>query len=160
MNRLAQLELSLKELRRYYDLLCDNADRIDQKASWLLNSSSIIVGLFGMLQLTLLHSGQICIYWVGVVLLLLAYIGLILTCVRILSPRPYKFPITAKWEAISNDILEKETDEAYATAISSYLEHILNNRQINEGKARDLRTAAFILTFIIVLLVILGLLPR
>ena len=95
MSRLPQLQLALEEMRRSYDQLGDNADRIDQKASWLLGSSNIIVGLFGLLQLTLLREGQPCVYWVGVTLLLIAYIGLIWTCIRAIAPRRFRFPITS-----------------------------------------------------------------
>jgi hypothetical protein len=160
VSRLAQLELALGELRRSYDRLSDNADRIDQKAAWLLNSSNIIVGLFGLLQLTLLREGQPAVYWIGVVLLILSYVGVIWVCIRVLAPRPYRFPITSNWAAISKDIIEQDTDKAYAAAISSYVEHIPRNRDLNEEKARQLRIAAILLAFIIVLLVCLGVLPR
>ncbi len=137
-----------------------NSDQIDQKAGWLLNSSNIIVGLFGLLQLTLLRGGQPCLYWVGVTLLVISYLALIWTCVIVLAPRPYKFPVDTKWETISQRIVEVDEEQAYATLISSYVEHIPHNQSLNEEKARKLRIAAILLAFIVALLVALGLVPR
>jgi len=156
MCRLPQSQLALEEMRRSYDLLINNADSMDQKASWLLGSSSWIVALFGLLQLTALPQGQSSIYCVGIVLVIACYGGLVWICVSVLRPRSYKYPITADWDTISNGILQSDHEAAYHKAISSYVEQIPNNRRINEGKARGLRIGTILLGFMITALLLLG----
>ena len=95
MTDSGQLRLALEEMRRSYDLYSANGDRLDQKAGWLLNSSSIVLGLFAFLNLSLLNQQQSCIYWITITLALLGYGALVWACSSALSPRDYVFPVPA-----------------------------------------------------------------
>jgi len=155
-----QLQLALEEMRRSYDQFSTSADQLDAKAGTLLSSSSLILGLFALLQLTLAREGQSCLYWVGLSAVISGYVGLVYLCSSVLIPRQYLFPTPADWDILSASILKGTAKAAYSTVISSYVERIPHNRQINDTKARRVRLASWLLSAIVVLIVLLSLVPR
>src|SRR5438034_157728 len=94
-NPLYREELALEEMRRAFHEHSTASDVLDQKSSALLSSASLILGLFGILQLTLLKPGQSPWYWAGLGVAVLLYIGMIVLSTNALIPRSFKLPIEA-----------------------------------------------------------------
>ncbi len=79
-------QIVLDELRRAFDQYNDSANRLDDKAAGMLAASNIFIGLFSLLQLTLLKPGQGYMYWTGIILALGGYVALVWSCIKVLSP--------------------------------------------------------------------------
>lgn len=150
----------LEELRRTFDQYAHSADILDDKAQGLLSASSIVMGLFSLLQLSLVGPGQSLIYQTGVVLIIIGYLIIIALCINVLHPRKYKNAISTDWNTLSSYLLDKENSQAYETLISTYLASIEENKKMNLEKARRLNLAVKILPMLIVGMFILSLFPH
>jgi len=162
MNRDLQI-LALEELRRTFDQYAAAADALDAKAMGLLSSSSLIIGLFSLLQLSFIKSGQSeqsCVYQIGVILIIIGYVGLVTLCIKTLRPREYKNTIPADWDDLVNHFLAKENSQAVDTLLSTYLSSIEENRRTNREKAKHLNRAAQIFSVLVVGLFLLSSLPH
>ena len=162
MNRDLQM-LALEELRRTFDQYAAAADALDAKARGLLSSSSLIIGLFSLLQLSFINPGQSeqsCVYQIGVVLIIIGYIVLVALCIKTLRPREYKNTIPTDWDALVNHFLEKEDGQAIDTLLSTYLSSIEENKRMNIEKAEYLNRAAQIFPTLVVGLFLLSFLPH
>ena len=154
------LRLALDEMRRSYDLHSANADRLDQKAAWLLNSSSIVLGLFAFLNLSLLDEQQSWTYWITITLALIGYGVLVWACSTALSPQVYVFPVPANWDAISQGIIGLPIEESLTKLLSTYVEYIPRNGEFNSRKASRVRIATLLLPAIVILVFLASILPR
>lgn len=152
--------LALEEMRLAFQEHSNASNVLDQKASVLLNSASLILGLFGILQLTLPKAGQSPLYWIAIMLALALYLGIILISTNALLPRTYQAPIRADWNVLSENILMLEPRDALLKLLSGYVEYIPQNRKLNKQKACRIRIAAWLLAFIIIILVLSSLLAH
>ena len=160
MTDFQQEILALEELRRSFDAHGKSSDILDQKAGSLLNSASLVTGLFAALQISLLNQSQSLLYWIGLVVVLLAFLALIILCTSTFWPRNYRLPIRSDWQTISENLLTPPPTEALHRMISSYSEQIPFNRDQNRRKAQRVRGASFLLSLIVALFLLLSLLPR
>ena len=156
--------LALEEMRRTFDQYANASDALDSKAKSLLSSSSLIIGLFSLLQLSFLNPTQneksSCIYQMGVVAIMVGYIALVALCIKALRPREYKNAIATNWDDLNTYFLQKEEDEAYGILISTYLTSIEANRNANLEKAKYVNKATWIFVALVVGLFFISFLPH
>lgn len=153
-------ELALEEMRRAYDEYSNASDVLDQKSSTLLNSASLIVSLFSLLQFSFLKPGQSPLYWAGIVLVFGLYVGMIVLSTNSMTPKSYRGPIAVDWEEIGQSILVQSPKDALLKMLSNYVEQIPHNAHLNNAKAARVKTAGWFLAAIVVLLLLLSLFPR
>ena len=153
-------ELALEEMRRSYQEYGQAADQLDQKLSTLLANASLILGLFAVLQLSLIRPGQSWLYNLGVALVIIAYLVLLSIVLSAYNPKVYKTPVQAEWDVLSQGFFTKAYQESLLILTSSYVERIKVNRKINADKATQVRIATSLLAVIILLLFVLSILPR
>ena len=115
MKNSGKEELALNEVRLLYQKYDADANQIDNKAANLLSSSSLILTLFGVLQIPLLNLSQPLGYKILVAITLIAFFGVIVSTILTLKPQGYKTPFKEDWTGVENAILKKE-DEKYLRA--------------------------------------------
>ncbi|NPA71219.1 MAG: hypothetical protein GXO35_00190 [Gammaproteobacteria bacterium] len=156
--------LALEEMRRTFDQYASASDALDSKAKSLLSSSSLIIGLFSLLQLSLNplqnEKGYSCIYQIGVVAIMVGYIVLVALCTKTLRPREYKNAIATNWNDLNTYFLQKEEDEAYRILIGTYLTSIEANKNTNLEKAKYVNKATWIFVALVVGLFFISFLPH
>ena len=157
--------LALEEMRRTFDQYASASDALDSKAKSLLSSSSLIIGLFSLLQLSFLNPLQnekscSCIYQMGVVAIMVGYIALVALCIKALRPREYKNAIATNWNDLNAYFLQKEEDEAYGILIGTYLTSIEANKNANLEKAKYVNNATWIFVALVVGLFFISFLPH
>jgi hypothetical protein len=154
------LQLTLEEMRRSFDDYSMSASELNRKGNSLLGSGSLVVSLFGFLQLNLLQEGVSISYAIGLVLLILLYILLIIFSTSAILPKRYMNPISADLDLIGNEILRQSKSYAYKKVIASYVEQIHHNQAINDRKSCQLRAASWLLVAIVSIMPLVALLPR
>lgn len=152
--------LALEELRRAYDIQNSANDLIDQKAAGVLGNASMILGLFGLLQLTLLRDGQPALYQAGLLVILGLYATLIVLVAATLYPNTFKTPIKADWDVVWQSVLGQADNDADLSMISGYIDTVQALRAINARKSVYARAAHIMLPAIVVGILLLGVLPR
>lgn len=157
--------LALEELRRTFDQYARASDVLDNKAKGLLSSSSLIIALFSLLQLSFLEpagSGQrcTCVYQMGVLAIIVGYIVLVVLCIRAFHPREYKNTIATNWDDLVTHFLAKEESEAYEVLIATYLSSIEENKRMNMEKAKYVSMATWLFVALVVGLFWVGFLPH
>jgi len=153
-------ELALEEMRRSFSEYKKAADVLDQKVNTLLNTASLVIGLFGLLNIRLLENGQPAYYWVGFIVVVLLYLSMIALCTNALQPAEYMNPIKADWDVVHDNILILSPKEAVLKMISGYIEYIPHNKRVNEIKAKKVRISTWLFGIIVVLLFTLSLSVR
>lgn len=153
-------ELALEEMRRAYQEYSTASDVLDQKSSALLQSASLILALFGLLQLTPLKAGQSVVLWIGLGVAVVLYVALLILSTDALSPRDYELPIKADRDVVTSAILVNLPRDAVMTVLSGYVARIPHNRRLNEEKAKRVKWASACLALIVFLLVSLSLLQN
>ena len=158
MDDLAKEKMVLVEMHLLYRKYDTDADHLDTKASYLLSSSSLIITLFGLLQLTLLKQPQPILYQIllgGLFLLFFLLIGAVL---KVLFPKKYKTVFEENWDGVEKSILHQNDEKAaIMQVIGNYLDRIQHNKNINDKKALLLRWATWFFVTQMVLIVFLSL---
>ena len=158
MDDVIKEKLALEEMRMLYQKYDLDANQLDSKAANLLSSSSLIITLFGLLQLTLLNHSQVIIYQILLVALFVLYSLLVVMVLIVLLPQKYKTLFEENWEGIEKAILhQKDEKSALMQVISNYLGRVQHNQKINRNKARKLKWITWIFATQMVLVVILSL---
>ena len=160
MDATPQQKLALEELRRGYDVLAGSSNTLDQKAGSLLGSASLVTGLFGTLQIALIRPDQSPWYWVGIVLVLLAFLALLAICTSTFWAKSYKIPLKADWAVIYSNVLSLSPSESIEKMIASYITWNSYNRKLNAQKAGRLRWASALLFLIVAILMLLSISPH
>lgn len=149
-------ELALTEMRQAYQNCNATTDNLDRKAIALLSSASLILALFGILQLKPFDRGQTDLYWVVLSTALVLYFVMLGLCAYVIAPRRYNTPIKADKEVLGGSILCKPPREAVMTLLSGYVEQIQHNRLSNQKKAFPIKCACGCLAGLVLALVALS----
>jgi hypothetical protein len=140
MDELQNAKLALDEVRLLYQKHDADSNHIDNKAGSILTGASLILTLFGVLQISLSRDIQSLLYKIMLVVLFILFLGMVVLLMRILSPKEFRTVFKEDWEGVEKAILLKETEEEAALQlVSNYLERIQHNKKIIEGKARQLQ---------------------
>jgi hypothetical protein len=154
---LEKASLALDEVRSFYQKNDADADHMDEKAASLLSSSSLILTLFGVMQIVLIKPTQTIVYQIMlgfIFLLFLALVGLVL---YVQVPRKRKTVFVENWEGVEKAILNKKSEkEAIEQLIANYLDRINKNQAINEEKAKWLHIASIIFAGLMAMIVLLS----
>lgn len=157
MPSLEQERLVLEELRRSYDILSRSSDTLDRKAGTFLAGAGLITALFGALQIQGFAKSQAIDSTVLLILALGSFLALVFLCTSALWAKAYRIPIPSDWKVLDLRLLQKPMRAALRTMISSYVEHIPFNRDLNGKKADRIRIASFLLFSLVGLSIVLGL---
>jgi hypothetical protein len=149
-------ELALTEMRQTYQNCNATSDNLDQKSTALLSSASLILGLFGVLQLETFKAGQSPVYWFMLIVAVALYIGMLVLCTNSIMPRDYMTPIKSDWNVLGEYILAKAPRDAVLTLLNGYVTQIPRNRQQNDAKAERIRWASWCLVGIVIVLLALS----
>lgn len=152
--------LALEEMRQMYQQVSQAGDALDNKASSMLDNASLILGLFGVLQITLFKQGQSPLYQIMLALIVILYLLMVALSMNAITPRIFRTPIKADWDVLSEHLLIKKERDATLKLISGYVEQIEYNKVQNERKAKRVQWAMIIFFTIIFLLLVLSIIPR
>ena len=158
MEEEAKKELALKEVYHIYTRYDADATQLDTKVGGLLSSSSLILTLFGVLQLNLVNNAQPKLYQELLILVVVLYLTLVVLTLLALIPQGYKTVFQENWEGVNKSILQP--DDPTIQLIANYLDRIKYNKGINDRKAKLLKIATIVFALLIVLIVIMSLFVR
>jgi len=156
MNDLAKFKLALYEVRRMHDVIENNANLLDKKASVIMSSISIILALFGLYLKDSINEKAISIY--GCPLLIMAGLFFLLISLILFSiwPRKYRLVITPTQERIKESLLKQDEKFAIIKLTSYYLDRIEKNNKFNDTKSTIIKIVTFIYGILLILIVILS----
>lgn len=150
--------LALEEVKNMYQSF-DNADNIiSDKASGIFSSSSLILTLFGTLQIALINTGQSLYYKIGLVLIVIMYIVLVILILWVIAPKKFRTAFVADKEGVEKAILSKNSyNEAILQLIINYLARIDTNKLTIDRKAQVLSICNILFGTLMIFIAILSL---
>lgn len=151
-------ELALEEIRKIYNQHDDDTSIIDGKARDLMANSSLILTLFGVLQIALVKPDQSIVYKIGLGLSIIIYLSMLAVIMfGVLRIRSYKTVFVPSREGIYNAILGKKNyKKAVLQLIGNYVDRIQDNQLQNTKKSKYLTIASWMFVVDISLLVFLS----
>jgi len=145
-------------MRLLYQKFDNDTSQLDAKAGNILSSSSLILTLFGILQITLLHSSHSIIYQILLCSVFVLFLALVIFVLLAVTPQGYKTVFDENWDGVEKAILNKSNNrEAIMQLIGNYLDRINFNKNINRQKAISLRKSTVLFAILMVLIVSLSL---
>jgi hypothetical protein len=157
MSDLYKEKLALEEVKQLYNQINEARNILDEKAMSLLSNTSLILTLFGVLQIALVKDPQPVIYKIGLAIVVFLYFTLACILLWILRPQGYRGAFEATWAGVKKAILHLESQDAIYQLISNYFARIRENKAINVGKKKWLQKAMIIFSVIMLLLICLSL---
>lgn len=143
---------ALDELRRALDKLESASDMLDNKLAGLLNASSIIVALIGILQLQNLQAKSGWLYWGVLVSVLVLYLALFVIILRGQAPRKHQIPISFEWNAISIRYFNMPESDVLDRLITDHLVVIAGLRSALNQKGNAVQRASILFGVLIVVI--------
>lgn len=162
MNDHLDLQVSIEEMRGVLKQQWDGMDAIKATARSVLSAASLIVALLGALQVlnARVDPAYQDLYHAGILVALGLYVLLVAGCSTALLPVTMKGPVMASWEVLQQAFSGKEEREILKMRLSG----LLNAIALNTGPLRRMRAlttlALLLLPLEVVLLMLLGLIPR
>lgn len=162
-SELALAELALKELKEQYNLTISFAVELDSKARAILSSASLILTLFGALNLALpgQTSGSAPDYYLyAIVAIFAVYLVLLVSTLFALLPDVYKTPFPATKKETERVILQQESIlDAQYQLIVNYIGIINDNQFVNNRKALASTVSIVFFALLVVLLITVSFAP-
>ena len=155
-------KIAIEEMQLALKNNLESFDAVRNMARTLFGAASLIVGLLGTLQII---SADVVpayrgIYNFLITLTMIVYIGLIVCCLRVLSPNNIDLPIEVDWNVLWNHYISETDDQIYKTRLISYINAIQKNWPVITRLRNITRIATLLLPIIIVLILLISLLPR
>ncbi len=157
MSNFSKEELALSEIKQIYDQVYSAGDILDNKAMSLLSNSSLILTLFGVLQVALITEPQPLVYKIGLVAVFVLYLVLVGFTLWTFRPQDYRGAFKATWKGVDEAILDLEMPDAINQLIANYLDRIEKNKAIIKQKSDRLKKTEYIFFSIMALLLVLSL---
>jgi len=156
MNDYNKEKLALEEIKQIHECIYEIGDTLDGKAMSLLSNSSLILTLFGILQINSNLEEQSVLYYIGLGSVIALFLFLVGIVMHMIVPKKYRLAFEATWKGIEKAILHQDEPDVYYQLIANYLSRIQNNKEINLKKDKWLRIATGVFIAIIVLMVSLS----
>ena len=154
MNEQEKEILALEEVKNLFNQSFRSNGILDDKATSLLSSSSLILTLFSVLQITLIDD-QSSAYIGGLTIVFFLYLALVLDILWIIWPRAIAVLFEITWESVNEVILNSAIP--IRQLIANYFKLIERNRLVNNRKGRGLNIAIILFIAIMVTLLFLSL---
>jgi hypothetical protein len=157
-----QENLLLTQHYRRFDAIMSANTALDTKATTLLGSSSLIVSLFGSVGLFRLATTSAGTSLRGlVVLLIVFFIGMVVTIALAWRPRASLLPGSGEWLEMRKRLLDAKPHEAFMAALSDSIAATEDVAKINryKGKMVQVAFALFVAELLILVLLLVSLAP-
>jgi len=155
-----QILIALNEVKQLYQKFDADANHLDQKASTLLSSSSLILTVFSGIQAFLFEGAYYSLNIIILIFIFILYLLLIILILTALFPQGFKTVFIHNWEGVNNAILNKKSEkDANYQLLSNYLDRIEKNKLINDKKAILIKISTILFSILMVLIILISLLP-
>lgn len=156
-------EISVSEMKRRLDGVYSGIDEIKKTFRSIFSAASLIVALIGALQIfsvKVIPAYQVY-YTALFITSMVLYVFLIIGCIWMLSPIKVKGPTPEDWDVLYEGFSSQKDDiEIYKQLLSNYINAINKSEVIAEKRYRWALFFLPILPIIVVLMLIIGLLPK
>lgn len=155
-------QVAIEEMKLTLQNNLASFEAVKNMARTIFGAASLVLGLLGTLQIISAEVMPAYRAWYNVliVLVLLAYLGLIACCLYVLTPINIYLPIRADWPELWENFISETEENIYKTRLSGYLNAIQLNRPII-ARLRNVTTGAtLLLPIILILILCISLLPR
>lgn len=154
--KIEKAQIVLEEMRRMFELVETNTRTLDEKSNNLLSNSSIILTLFGAIQLSIPEGEIPKIVTIGLMVLLILFVFLVIFLFKATKPRNYQTPFAADWEDIDSALhTYKSLEDTLDHVSSRYRNKIVYNEELNANKVKKYK-CAYIL-YIVMIIIMVGL---
>ncbi len=149
-------KIVLEELRRAFDKTYASSDMLDAKLQNLFNFASIILPVISSVELLIFHGRVAIIYWVLLIIALIAYIIAYLEVKIGLNPVTYQFPISNNWEELNIKYFNSTEEKLLDQLIDSHIRVMEKVEMQNAIKVKAVKIVSFLIMAIVILLVIIA----
>lgn len=148
---------AIDEMKAFLNVLDQSLQASKNTARQVLGSASLVIALFGTLQMFIEPPQWASCYWLLLATIGLMYILLILSCCYVISPARTYTPIKADWNEIYYSFIQVEDERSLLRKqLSSYLNVIdLNRHEINQRAIVSV-VSVILLAIVIIALISLG----
>lgn len=141
-----QQQLLLDQQWRMLDARNQAGDHLDNKASIILQSGSLIIALVGVVALPSVIAQQApTVQLVGLAFALLMFAGMIMCALLAWRPSDFSIPGATDWDAMYNDYVNETLANAYAQVLSNIMNTTDKHAQRNRVKAKYVTWGAWLL---------------
>jgi hypothetical protein len=162
LNEKFGLEVAIEEMQAAFERQLSSVDAIKATARTMFGAASLIVSLFGALQLTnvQLVANLVGLYNITLIITGILYLGLVTLCILVLSPIDLKGPIKEDWGELYKHFTGKSEVEILRSRLIAYIGAIEDNQEPIRRRRRLAIWAGIILAIIVIMMLSLSAIPR
>lgn len=153
-----QQQLLLDQQWRMLDARNQAGEHLDNKASTIVQSGSLIIALVGAVTIPPVIAQQApSIQLVGLAFALAMFAGMIVCALRAWYPSDFSIPGATDWDSMYNNYVNESLDNAYAHVLSNVQSSTDKHERRNAIKAKYVTLATWLLVAQVVGILVIAL---
>jgi hypothetical protein len=163
VNEELGLRIGIEEMQKNLEAQFEGMDAMKDIARTLFGSSTLIAGLYGVLQLSTLTISDpvwLSIYIIVFALTIIAYVSTVICSIIIISPVTLNRPVVDEWDQIYKHFTNKSKIEILRVHLAAYISTIKANNPILEKRRKLVKAASVSLVGVVILIMILSFIGR